>query len=83
MTADRPAVPRDAPRLLAEFREADEKSRLLHEARSEAHAAMREACAWHEFIVGACRAADEDAAQARFRLERDAVRAAYQEVFHD
>lgn len=68
----------DRAQLVANVREADEKCRVLHEARMKAWDEMKEASAQSEFLVAACRHAQEDADQARHGLESAIRREAWE-----
>lgn len=73
--------PVDARATLAlDIREAQEKARSLHEARSEAWKAMNDAIAWHAFLERASRAADEEVGEARHRLRAAIERETWEAV---
>lgn len=72
-------APDTVEEMVVMFRENVEKSRTLHEARSKAWQAMRDASVEHEFLVRCADACDRDSHSIHHRLEelvrRDANRA--------
>jgi hypothetical protein len=66
--------------LVTAVRECGEKCRTLHEASLEAMDALRQASDWNEFLVRACRTANEEEDSARHALKSAIEREAWEAV---